>query len=102
MKQGPSEKKEKSTVAHDGGQPHQNHRRRQRRRVLQIELPGGRGREGEEDEEEDEMKELQKRIEKAQLPEHALKIAQKELKVNNNLFSCCKHMQYFLRNCICY
>ena len=58
--------------------------------MLRIELPRGRrgGREGEEEEEEeeDEMKELQKRIEKAKLPEHALKTALKELKVNTMSF----------------
>ena len=75
MKQGPREDK-----SNDGGSPRQH----RRGRVLQIELPRGRrgGREGEEEEEEDEMKELQKRIEKAKLPEHALKAALKELKVN--------------------
>ena len=56
-----------------------------RGRVVRIELPGRgrrRGRElEEEDEEEDEVRELERRIEKAQLPEHALKAAQKELKV---------------------
>ncbi|CAI8038910.1 Lon protease homolog 2, peroxisomal [Geodia barretti] len=73
MKQGPREDK-----SNDGGSPRQH----RRGRVLQIELPRGRrgGREGEEEEEEDEMKELQKRIEKAKLPEHALKAALKELK----------------------
>ena len=60
--------------------------------MIRIELPGGMGRTGgrergggggeaEEEEEEDEMRELEMRIEKAQLPEHALKAAQKELKV---------------------
>ena len=36
---------------------------------------------GGEEEEEDEIRELEERIEKAGLPEHALKAAQKELKV---------------------
>ena len=59
--------------------------------MIRIEIPrGGRGRggggavreEGEEEEEEDEMRELEVRIEKAHLPDHALKAAQKELKVH--------------------
>ena len=69
---------EKSTTVDD--MPH-HHRRRGR--VLRIQLPRrSGGKEGkEEEEEEDEMRELEKRIENAQLPEHALKAAQKELKV---------------------
>ena len=83
MKQGPSGvSEEKSVAAQDGGQP------LRRGRVVRIELPGVRrgrrgGRESGEEEEEDEMKELEKRIENAGLPEHALKAAQKELKVDS-------------------
>lgn len=40
-------------------------------------------REGEGEGEEDEIMELEERIEKAHLPEHALKAAQKELKVHD-------------------
>ena len=64
------------------------HRRRPpHTQVLRIELPRGRGRgkgvvrEGGGEEEEDEIRELEERVEKAGLPEHALKAAQKELKV---------------------
>lgn len=73
--------------------------------MIRIELPtGGKGGrekrrgvvregvgEGEEEEEEDEMRELEERIETAQLPEHALRAAQKELKVCINL---CQHALY--------
>ena len=51
--------------------------------MLRIELPrGGKGvvREGG-GEEDEEMQELEDRIKRAGLPEHALKAAQKELKV---------------------
>ena len=70
-------------------------------RVIRIELPGGGGgrggrkgaevvREGEgEDEDEDEMREFEERIEKAGLPEHALKAAQKELKVQYIMYAHC-------------
>ena len=49
-------------------------------RILET---GGRGhkRGGAEEEEGDEMSELEQRIASAKLPEHALKAAQKELKV---------------------
>ena len=57
--------------------------------MLRIKLPGrgepargqGRGEQQEMEEEEDESRELERRIERAQLPEHALKAAHKELKV---------------------
>ena len=60
------------------------------RRVLRIQLPGRRrggggwikeGEGEEEEEEEDDIRELEERIGKVGLPEHAMKAAQKELKV---------------------
>ena len=88
------------------------------RRVIRIELPGGGGgrggrkgadvvREGEgEDEDEDEMREFEERIEKAGLPEHALKAAQKELKVQYIIYIYmyvhCIYMYMLLYNAVQY
>ena len=60
--------------------------------AFRIVWPGGRGKNGASaasvEEEEDEMSELQGRIRAANLPEHALKAAQKELKVERSM---CMH-----------
>ena len=81
------------------------------RRVIRIELPGGGGgrggrkgadvvREGEgEDEDEDEMREFEERIEKAGLPEHALKAAQKELKVQYIMYVHCIYIHVYAVQC---
>ena len=73
--------------------PHQK-----RERMIRIELPRGGKRGGGriiEDEEEDEMKELAEKIKKAGLPEHALKAAQKELKVPRLILVSLKSLMLF-------
>ena len=80
MKQEP-ERSSDQDISSNGNKPHHK-----RGRIIHIELPRGGGRRGRvggeaNGEEEDEMMELEKRIEKAGLPEHAFKAAHKELKV---------------------
>ena len=87
MKQEP-ERSSDQDISSNGNKPHHK-----RGRIIHIELPRGGGRRGRrgrvggeaDGEEEDEMMELEKRIEKAGLPEHAFKAAHKELKVSQTL-----------------